>query len=491
MQSSGVGPHRGEIVPVLDRVAEAAKAYLAGLDDLPVIDPGGVVELTGFRAPLPDEGLGADDALRELLDHGIRAAAASSGPRFFHWVTGGTTPAALGADWVTAFLDQQGYAWHGSPLAVELELVALDWLKQLFGVPAGWAGTMTSGASMANFVGLAAARQWWGRRHGIDVAEDGLRALPPMPVLCGGYIHASSIKVLALLGVGRGSVRRRVRDPRGRIDLEAIEDDLRKLGGAPAILVAGAGEVNAGDFDPIDAMADLAERYGAWLHVDGAFGLFAAVSPRTQRLVKGVERAHSVTVDGHKWLNVPYDCGFAFVHDRRWVAESFAYDAAYLFDPGDPRPVLGGLGPESSRRARSLAVWATLRAYGRGGIRRMVEGHLDLAQRMAALVDDAPDLERLADVPLNVVCFRYNPGGLDADALDDLNRALGQRIMDDGRVLAGTTRYAGRVALRPTIVNWRTRAVDVEMFVRVVRELGHRVHAGMDGGAGRAPAGPG
>jgi glutamate/tyrosine decarboxylase-like PLP-dependent enzyme len=237
------------------------------------------------------------------------------------------------------------------------------------------------------------------------------------------------------------------------------------------VLVAGAGEVNAGDFDPIAQMADLAEAHGAWLHVDGAFGLFAALSPRTAHLVAGVERAQSVTVDGHKWLNVPYDCGFAFVHERRCMAEAFAYDAHYLYDPDDPRPVMGGLGPESSRRARSLAVWATLRAYGREGYRRMVEGHLDLARHLADLVDGAPELERLADVPLNVVCFRFNPGGVDEARLDELNRALGQRILDDGRVVSGTTRYAGKVALRPTVVNWRTRAEDVELFVRVVREL--------------------
>jgi glutamate/tyrosine decarboxylase-like PLP-dependent enzyme len=464
-------PRRDELGPVLDLVAREATRYLDGLDERHVLRSDVPDAVAALRRPLPERGVGAAEALRELLEHGLDASCASSGPRFFHWVTGGTTPAALGADWITGVLDQQGYAWLGSPLGVVRVLLSLEWLQDLFGLPGGWPGIMTTGASMANFVALAAARQWWGRRHGIDVAQVGLAGLPPMPVLCGGYIHASAVKVLALLGTGRAGVRRLVRDEVGRVDLDAMEAELRALDGEPAVLVAGAGEVNAGDFDPIAQMADLAEAHGAWLHVDGAFGLFAALSPRTAHLVAGVERAQSVTVDGHKWLNVPYDCGFAFVHERRWMAEAFAYDAHYLYDPDDPRPVMGGLGPESSRRARSLAVWATLRAYGREGYRRMVEGHLDLARHLADLVDGAPELERLADVPLNVVCFRFNPGGVDEARLDELNRALGQRILDDGRVVSGTTRYAGKVALRPTVVNWRTRAEDVELFVRVVREL--------------------
>lgn len=230
--------------------------------------------------------------------------------------------------------------------------------------------------------------------------------------------------------------------------------------------------MNAGDFDPIDAMADLAERYGAWLHVDGAFGLFARVSPKTAHLAAGAERAHSVTVDGHKWLNVPYDCGFAFVRDRSFMAKTFAYTAAYLPGDDDPKPNMGIIGPESSRRARSLAVWATLKAYGRSGYRALVEEHVRLAEHMAALVDAAPDLERLADVSINIVCFRYNPGGLSEGELNELNGRLGERLLEDGRVYAGTTMYGERVALRPAVSSWRIREEDVATFVAVVRELG-------------------
>jgi glutamate/tyrosine decarboxylase-like PLP-dependent enzyme len=377
----------------------------------------------------------------------------------------------MGADWLTSLLDNPSYAWVGSPLTVDLEILSLEWLKDLFGLHEDMTGVMVTGASMANFVGMAAARQWWGERHGVDVSEDGLVGLPAMPVLTSGYVHASAVKVLSLLGVGRSSVERHTRDAVGRVDLASMEASLQALDGAPAVLMAVAGEVNAGDFDPVDEMADLAERYGAWLHVDGAFGLFAAVSDRTAHLVRGVERADSVTVDGHKWLNVPYDSGYAFVRDREIMAKAFAYTARYLADPTDSRPVLGGLGPESSRRARALTVWTTLRAYGRVGYQRMFERHLELAGEMVELIDAAPELERLADPLLSVVCFRLNPGDLSEEELNELNHRWSVLIFEDGRVAAGATEYGGQIALRPTVVNWRTRSEDIVEFIRVIREL--------------------
>jgi glutamate/tyrosine decarboxylase-like PLP-dependent enzyme len=238
----------------------------------------------------------------------------------------------------------------------------------------------------------------------------------------------------------------------------------------PAVVVACAGEVNAGDFDPIADMADLAEKHGAWLHVDGAFGLFAALSPRTAHLLDGVTRADSVAADGHKWLNVPYDTGFAFVREPRRLGETFgAWNAPYLA-PADENAIdYNHLSPESSRRARALPIWATLRAYGRAGHRAMVERHLDLTERLEFLVDQAPDLELLAPVQLCIACFRYTAPGAD---LDTLNAKLGRAILDDGRVYVGTTVYRGMTALRPAIVNWRTTEADVDLLVSVVRELG-------------------
>ena len=454
---------------VLRVAADGAREYLDGLASAPV--RGGAVD--GFGGSLPEDGDGALAAVRELATQGASAATRSPGPRFFHFVTGGVTPAALGADWLASAFDQSAFAWVGSPLGSRLEVVALDWLKQLFGLPEAWGGILTTGATTANFTGLAAARQWWGAQHGLDVARDGLAR--PVPVLSSGYVHSTALKALAMLGIGRGALRTFSRDEAGRLDAEALEDALRELGGEPSILIGNAGDVNTGDFDPLDVMADLAERYGAWLHVDGAFGLFARVSPRTAALAEGVERADSVIADGHKWLNVPYDCGFAFVRDQALLAKAFSLDAAYLPPPDDPRPNFGFLGPESSRRARGLAVWATLRAYGRRGHRELVERCVDLAQRVASRVDHAPDLQRLADVPLNIVCFRFRPDGRSEDELDELNRRLGEAILEDGRVYVGTTVYRGHVAFRPAIVNWRTTEPDADLLVDVVRELGARL----------------
>jgi glutamate/tyrosine decarboxylase-like PLP-dependent enzyme len=298
-------------------------------------------------------------------------------------------------------------------------------------------------------------------------------------VIGGGYTHPSDIKALGMLGVGRGRVRKLARDDVGRVDLEAMASALRDVDGGPAIVIGSAGEVNAGDFDPLNDMADLAERAGAWFHVDGAFGLFAALSPRTKHLVEGVERADSVIADGHKWLNVPYENGFAFVRDQALLPAVFGgAGAAYLPDVDEPQPNWGYRGPEMSRRARSFPVWATLRAYGREGHRAIVEHDMDLTQHLAEVVDAAPDLERLAEVQLNVVCFRYRPPVSDVGpVLDELNRRIGEAAITDGRVFFGSTNYGGRVAFRPAIVNWRSREQDVELVAEVVRELGARFTA--------------
>jgi glutamate/tyrosine decarboxylase-like PLP-dependent enzyme len=461
--------------PALALVAEETRRYLAELDDSPARLPGADEAAARFDGSLPDEGSGALEALRELIEQGGPAAVRSSGPRMFHFVTGGVTPAALGADWLTSTLDQNAFSWVGTPLGSRLEAVAIRWLKELFDLPASWGGILTTGATMANFTALACARHWYGERLGIDIEERGLTGVPPIPVFSGGYVHASVVKALAMLGMGRGSVRRLAADRVGRLDVDGLETSLRDLDGAPAIVLATAGEVNAGDFDPIDRMADLAERFGAWLHVDGAFGLFARVSPRVEALAAGVERADSVIADGHKWLNVPYDSGFAFVRDPMLLPKTFTAAAEYLPSPDDPHPNFGYLGPEMSRRARGLTAWASLKAYGRDGYRSMVERHLDLAQRLGRRIDEEADLERLAEVALNVVCFRFRPRELGEEALDELNRRLGEAIVEDGRVYAGTTTYDGRVALRPAIVNWRTTERDIDALVDVVLELGTRI----------------
>jgi glutamate/tyrosine decarboxylase-like PLP-dependent enzyme len=463
---------RDAVGECLQLVAAEAAKYLATVDAALVRPPQPLEAAEGLAGALPEEGAGSLAALRVVIDAAEVAATRSTGPRFFHFVMGGGTPAALAADWLTSAVDQIAFNWVSSPFAMRLEQISVDWLKELFGLPAAWSGVLTSGATTANFTGLAAARHWWGQQHGVDVEERGLSALPPLPVLSSGHIHASAVKALTMLGIGRQQVQTFAADAAGALDRAALGQALRGLGGSPAVLVATAGEVNAGGFDPIAVMADLAEEHGAWLHVDAAFGLFASVSPATRELVSGIDRAHSVAVDGHKWLNVPYDCGAAFVHDADVHRGAFTSSAAYLGREESDRPVFSNLAPEMSRRARALAVWATLAAYGRSGYQAMVERHVELARRLAEHVDAEPDLERLAEVPLNVVCFRYRPAGVPEEELDELNRRLGQAVLDDGRVYFGTTVYGGKVAFRPAIVNWRTRSEDVDLIVPTVVELG-------------------
>lgn len=346
---------------VLRQVYGAAVPYLASLADRPVHDPATeplLAELSDLAdgGRLPEKGVGSVAALERLLRIGTTVATHSAGPRFFHFVVGGATPAALAADWTTALLDQNAVSWTASPLATEVETIALRWLRELFGLPESYGGVLVTSATFANFTSLGVATHWWAEQHDVDVAADGLTGLPRMPVLSGGYLHASSRKALQMLGHGRDTVEVYARDRVGRVDLPAIERRLAELAG-PAVLIANAGEVNAGHFDPIDTLADIAERYGAWLHVDGAFGLFAALSPRTADLVRGVERADSIACDAHKWLNVPYESGFAFVREPSRLPAAFGMPgAAYLPGPGSPlwsAEVGGSTGSRPIRPVRS------------------------------------------------------------------------------------------------------------------------------------------
>jgi glutamate/tyrosine decarboxylase-like PLP-dependent enzyme len=465
-----------ESLAALERVADEAHEYLATLAEEPVRSAASDEAAARFGGRLPDDGAGSLAAIEELLADGMEAHVRSAGPRFFHWVIGGSTPAALAADWVTSLLDQNAGGWEASPLGARLEQVSIQWLLELFDLPADWSGVLTTGATTANFTGLAAARQWWGEQQGLDVSQAGLSGLPPVPVLSSKFIHVSTLKALAMLGIGRGGVRD-CSDSDGRLDPYALEAALRALDGEPAIVIANAGEVNAGHFDPIRQSAETAHTHRAWVHVDGAFGLFARVSPRTAALADGVELADSVVSDGHKWLNVPYDSGFAFVRDERYLATAFAAGAAYLPEASDERPIFGFMGPELSRRARSLAVWATLRAYGRSGYRAIVERCLDNAAHLARLVEEADDMELLLPAPLNIVFFRYRPPGVPESELDELNLRIEEQILTDGRVYAGTTKWHGVVGFRPAFVNWSTKREDAELVVETVRELGSRLLA--------------
>src|SRR5438132_2480036 len=467
---------RDQLPELLTQVAKAARDYLARVDQLPA---GGTVgrdeAAQRFAGDLPADGNGSVATVTRLLTDGMQAAVNSAGPRFFHFVTGGSTPSALAADWLTSTLDNNAGLWVSSPLGSKLEQVAINWLKDLFSLPRSWGGMLTTGATMSNFTALGAARQWWGQEHGTNVAERGMNGLPAVPVMSSGFIHASAKKALSMLGIGHEVVLQLSNDPIGSIDMAALGDQLIALKGAPAIVIATAGEVNAGGFNPIAAMADLARRHHAWLHVDGAFGLFARVSPATADLADGVELADSVIADGHKWLNVPYDCGFAFCRDARLLNAVFGMNAPYFPATEADHPDFLYLAPEMSRRARSLAVWATLDAYGRNGYRALIERHFALSLALADQIRASSDFELLAEPRLNVVCFRYRPAAIAEGELDRLNRRLGQAIIADGTVYFGTTVYAGKVAFRPAIANWRTTERDADIVLDTVRGLAERL----------------
>ena len=463
---------------LLSRARDAAVEYLGSIGERGVGARAGR-DGTGREAALPEEGVGGAAAFEELLARAEARAVASTGPRYFHYVVGGATPEALAADWFTSALDQVASSAAGSPLAVDLEVLCARWLCELLELPADeLTGVFVTGATAANTVGLGAARQRVLARAGHDAAERGLASAPGIHVLTSGFVHASVVKACAVLGLGRASIERFSADNRGTLDEAALARRLEELGDAPVILVGTAGEVNSGRTDPLDRLAELAEAHGAWLHVDAAFGAFARVTPRASEQVRGLERADSVAADAHKWLNVPYDCGFALLRDRDAAARTFRLSAPYLPPAvdGEPRDLVpANLTPESSRRARALPVFATLLARGRAGIRAMVERHLELAALLADEVRAAEDLELVDEPVLNVVPFRFAPEGVRRRDLDDLNERLGRAVLDDGRVALGLTRYRSVVCLRPAIANWRTGEDDVRLVIEVVRELGTRL----------------
>ena len=322
---------RQETLEALQRVLTAAEEYLVGLPDRLVWDESARSLLDELSTPLPEAGVGTLEAVTKLLRIGTSTATASAGPRFFHFVIGGSTPASLAADWTVSMLDQNAFVRASSWFADAVETAALRWLCDLVELPKTWGGVLTPSATFANVTCLGLATHWWAEQHGVDYADEGLSELPRMPVLGSGYLHPSARKALQLLGHGRSAAGRYCRDSVGRVDLAALEQRLVELDGAPAVVIATAGEPNAGDFDPIDDLADLAERYNAWLHVDGAFGLFAALSPTTDHLTAGIERADSIAADAHKWLNVPYESGFALARSPERLGSAFGMPgAAYL-----------------------------------------------------------------------------------------------------------------------------------------------------------------
>jgi glutamate/tyrosine decarboxylase-like PLP-dependent enzyme len=429
-----------------------------------------------FDESLPEQGVPLETILAELERRSAGALAGGTGGRYFGYVTGAALPAAAIVEAWTAAVDQNPGMWPLGPASVELELVTIRWLADLLSFPAA-SGYFGSGATMANTVALGVARHWFGRKHGVDVAQQGVRALPAFAVYGSEELHLSDHKALRTLGLGSDCVRRIPIDDRYamRADLlvEAIELD-RASGIEPAIVIAQAGSVNTGASDPIAAIADVCGERDIWLHVDGAFGAFFGLWKPAAALTAGIRRADSLAVDAHKWLNTPNGVGFVLLADADLHREAFAGSATYL-TPGAGAN-LHELGIEASRSWRGACVWAALKQLGREGVVDMVSRCCELAQELARLVEAAPRLELTAPAPTNTVCFRYRPAGWsDGDGLDELNQRIQAEVAAAGDVFHTGAQLANGYCQRASIVSWRATADDVAALRDAVMEAGDRL----------------
>ena len=452
------------MLPLLSLAAERASRYVESLGERPVAPNGrAVTELTRFDIPLQDQPIDPRDVIAEL-DAGITPATmAMPGPRFFGFVIGGSLPAGLAADWLVSAWDQNTGLYNSTPGTSHIEQVALRWLLDVLGLPADCAGAFVTGTTVAHITALAAARHAVLQRVGWNVEADGLFGAPPITVVVGEEAHPTLLKALGVVGLGRKRIVRVPTDRQGRMRADALP----RLSG-PAIVCVQVGNVNTGASDPVRHICDDAHAQGAWVHVDGAFGLWARVAPSRAHLVDGVERADSWATDGHKWLNVPYDNGIAFVRDGDALRASMAITAEYL-PTTTPQRNPSDYTPELSRRARGVTVWAAMRSLGRSGLAELVERNCRQARRFAEALTDA-GFEVLNDVVLNQVLVAFG----DADR----TRKVIAAIQQDGTMWAGETVWQGHTAMRISVCSWMTTDEDVERSIEAIYRLtGTRDHA--------------
>jgi glutamate/tyrosine decarboxylase-like PLP-dependent enzyme len=454
---------------ILQRVLEEATGFLDGLPERQVAartDVDGVA--AALRRPLPEEGAEPLEVIEELIAGAGPGLVAMPSGRFFGWVIGGTLPAALAADWLTSAWDQNAGLIVMSPAAAGAEWVASEWLLDMLGLPAGAAVGFVTGAMVANFTCLAAARHEVLRRVGWNVERDGLHGAPEVTVIVGEERHETVDVALRFLGLGEFRSVAVPADDQGRIRLDALADTLAQTGGSPLILCLQAGNVHSGAFDPIGDAVDLAHQHGAWVHIDGAFGLWAAASPNYRALVAGAERADSWATDAHKTLNVPYDNGIAIVANAEAMYAAMGAHAAYLIQ--DERPDPFSTVPEFSRRARGFTVWAALRSLGRRGVAEMVERFSAHARRFAAGLSELEGVRVVNDVVFTQVCASFGT--------DEVTREVAARLLQDGTAWMTPSTWHGQAVLRISVSNWRTRDDDVDRTLAAVRRVLAEVRAG-------------
>lgn len=449
---------------LLDDAARRARRYLESLEDRSVApEATAIAALAQLQEPLPTAGMPAREVLA-LLDAVVSPATmATAGSRFFGFVIGGSLPVTVASNWLSTAWDQNAALQVVTPGVSAVEQVALRWLLEIFGLPAQSAGAFVTGGTIANFTALAAARHRVLANVGWDVEEQGLAAAPPVTVVVGAEAHSTLFKSLSLLGFGRAALKRIPVDGQGRMRA----DQLPPIHG-PTIVCTQAGNINTGAFDPIGEVCDRLLGSGAWVHVDGAFGLWARATPRHAQLAQGVEKADSWATDAHKWLNVPYDSGLAFVRDAAALRAAMAVTAAYL-------PSQSGLRnpadytPELSRRARGVDVWAALRCLGREGVEAMIDRTCRHARRFAEGLA-AAGFEILNDVQLNQVLVSFGT--------PEVTQRVIARIQQDGSCWCGVTVWQGRTAMRISVSSWATTDDDVEMSLVAIKRAASEVGAG-------------
>ena len=460
---------RKDFYPALETALHHALEYLRTVDQRPVGPTASLETLRQRlckewnRDPLPAESV-VNDLVKDIeggLNNSVNA-------RFFAWVIGGSLPSALAADWLTSTWDQNAGLYSVSPASAVIEEAVGSWLKDLFRLPVSASFALVTGCQMAHATCLAAARTWLLQRQGWDVERQGMSGSPQVRTFC-GVRHASIDRTVRLLGFGDQSVTQLPVDGAGALDPSALEAALRGIDGQPAIVLLQAGDVNTGGFDNFETLIPIARQYGAWAHVDGAFGMWAAASPRFDGLVRGIERAHSWATDGHKWLNVPYDCGYAFVAEPDAHRASMGYQASYLTQQDLARDPMDW-NPEFSRRARGFDSYAALRELGRTGVRELVERCCDCAAQLVAGLGELEGVEVLCRPIINqgLVAFRDPSGALS----DEWNDAVIAEIAAEGTAFfSGTTTPSGRRAMRISVSNWQTSSEDVTKSVAAVERV--------------------
>ena len=431
--------------------------------------------LARFAGPLPEDGGDGAAIIRELAEHAESGLRASTAPRFFGWVIGNSHPTGVAADWLTSAWGQNAANVHASPAASAVEAVAAGWMLDLLGLPAESSVGVVTGATVANFVCLAAARSEVLRRAGWDVEGDGLFGAPPIRVLIGADAHTTVFSGLKYLGLGAKRVRTVATDNFGRMLPADFERALGE-GDGPVIAIAQAGQICTGASDPFTQLALLAKAAGAWLHVDGAFGLWAAASPRLKHLVAGVEQADSWGTDGHKWLQTPYDCGFAIVRDSAAHLRAMSVSASYLPPASAEERDPSSYGPELSRRARGFAVWAMLKQLGRSGVAEMVENDVAVAQEMAAGMAAIDGAELVCAVELNQFMIRFG-GDVSTAEGDRLTLATVDRIQRDAVAYIGPSLWRGQWVMRVSVCSIATTPEDGRITVEAVRDAWAKVRA--------------